>query len=102
MANLTTWLQTNNERLIRAALEALSPDEAVRHTMQPTVASFFGSLAYAAETHSFTLLHAILITWTRSRATTIADSNAETPGLFSVVLLLKRAVWNVIRTGGRP
>ena len=96
MANLTNWLQRHNTDLIRVAVEELSPSTAFQETMQPTVASFYGALSYSAESNSYTLLHAVLINWARFRLAFDTGGSADTPGLFSIVLTLKRAVWRTI------
>ena len=67
MADLAHWLEIHDDELIRLATAELSPHEVLRTTMQPVVTAFYGALQYAAESQSYTLLHAVLINWSRSR-----------------------------------
>jgi signal transduction histidine kinase len=96
MTDLAQWLETHDDDLIRLATAELSPQEALRSTMQPVVIAFYGALQYAAESGSYTLLHAVLINWSRSRA--VGDSgHNEDGGLAPIATTLKRALWNLIR-----
>ncbi len=97
MADLAQWLHVHSNQLIQAATAELSPDEALRATMQPTVASFYGALNYSAESSSYTLLHAVLINWVRSRSTLVESDHSETSGLLPIVASLKRVLWRTIR-----
>lgn len=97
MADLAQWLEVHDDDLIRMATAELSPQEALRSTMQPIVIAFFGALQYAAESSSYTLLHAVLINWFRSRALD-EGSHSEDSGLVSIASTLKQTLWKLIRT----
>jgi len=97
MTDLAQWLHTHSEQFIQAATVELSPDEALRATMQPTVASFYGAMIYSAESSSYTLLHAVLINWVRSRSTLSETNHVEESGLLPIIATLKRVLWRTVR-----
>jgi len=96
MADLAHWLETHDDDLIRLATAELSPQEVLRATMQPVVVAFYGALNYTAQTNSYTLLHAVLINWSRSRALGDSSHN-EDSGLAPIAATLKRVLWKLIR-----
>ncbi|MHB8627670.1 MAG: sensor histidine kinase [Aggregatilineales bacterium] len=97
MADLAQWLHAHTNQLIHAATAELSPDETLRATMQPTIASFYGALVYSAESSSYTLLHAVLINWVRSRSTLTESDHVEASGLLPIIATLKRVLWKTLR-----
>jgi len=94
MADLAQWLQQHNQYIIEAAAAELSPAEALRPAVQMSLVSFCGALDAAAELHSTTLVHAVLINWVTTRG--VLNDTLQS-GVLPVITTIKRVIWDKIR-----
>jgi signal transduction histidine kinase len=93
MTNLASWLDTNIDSLIEAAVTELSQNEALKTQVLESVEAFFDGLIRTARLNDFTAVNVILIDWVEARS---APTDVELTSLVPVLATLKRVTWGQI------
>src|SRR5258708_19865811 len=99
MIDLEQWLEAHANILIEGASTQLSSDEALKRTVEESIAAFYEALAHSARAKSPTPLRAIMIDWIEARS---APTDDQPAGLMPVLATLKRVTWEQIRYNATP
>jgi signal transduction histidine kinase len=105
MANLSTWLETHDDALIRAASLALTNDETLRQTVEIPIIAFFRGVQTWAERQKLNALESVLSNWVSSRSmVTVGQSQSsfESGSLIPILCSIKQATWVQIQESCSP
>ncbi len=94
MIDLEHWLEAHANILIEGASAELSTDEALKRSVEESIAAFYEALAHSAQAKSPTPVRAIMIDWIEARS---APTDEQPAGLMPVLTTLKRVTWEQIR-----
>ncbi len=99
MIDLEHWLEAHANILIEGASAELSTDEALKRSVEESIAGFYEALAHSAQAKSPTPVRAIMIDWIEARS---APTDEQPAGLMPVLATLKHVTWEQIRCNATP